>query len=68
MLQRQPGTVLFAARDALLDKVHAFAAVVDVWEDRVASLELLPGGALNHGVVSSSIDIREGFEERFRMS
>ena len=42
--QRQPGAVVGAAGDALLDEVHPFDAVVDVRIDRVVCVELLARG------------------------
>src|SRR5687767_3516747 len=60
--QREPGAVLFAGGDGLLDEVHAFDAVVDVGIDRVDLLEGFAFGALDHGVVGAAVDVAEGFE------
>src|SRR5690606_39951605 len=41
VLHRQPGAVLPAALDALLNEIHPFNAVVDIRVNRVAAFDLL---------------------------
>ncbi len=68
MTQRQPGGIVLAAVDALLNEVHAFDTVVDVWVDRVDFFERFTFGSENHRVVGGAVDVCKGFEKRLGMT
>ena len=68
MLEWQPGSVLVAAVHALLDKVHAFDAVVNVRINRVELVPRSTGGSRHDVVIGRAIHIGERFKERFRMT
>ena len=40
VLQRQPSRILLTAGNALLNEVHAFDTVVDVWIERITSIKI----------------------------
>src|SRR5690606_34251574 len=68
VLQIEPGAVLLAAGDRLLNEIHPLGPVVDVGIHRVAGLELLAALLKDHRVERRAIHVRERLEERLGMS
>src|ERR1043166_9494146 len=68
VLQTEPLAVLFRARDALVDEVHAIDAVGDVGVQRLLGLELLVMGALDHIVIRRGVDVGECLQEGLWMA
>jgi hypothetical protein len=67
VFQRLPHPAFLAAGDALRDEVHTVHAVRDIGIERVLPVEFRAGSPLDHVVVCSSINVREGFQVALRM-
>ena len=61
----QPSSILSGAGHTLLDEVHPFDAVVDVWKNGVDAFDLLALVHGNHGIVGRAVDVGKCLEEGF---
>ena len=68
MADFEPGAILLAAGNALLQKKHSFCAIEHVCVDRIFLLDWAARGPQCHVVVRRPVDIRESFKQSFGMA